>query len=225
MTAIAAGAGNLRFRAGRGRPVPGGHRDDRRMTMARHAARLRGACRSGSMMFRRRAACQAVRRRGDAGGNCGAMRVCARSTGWRPAFDVTRQGRDGLHVAGEVQRHRRADVRRHAWSRWTSTVEEQVDLDFLPASAAAHARTRRTLVDDGGDDPPELLADGIGRPWRAGDRVSDPGHRPLSAQTGRGIRRAAAAKRPKPGPFAALAKLKSRPRTDKTELANRRFRP
>ncbi|HVG50979.1 MAG TPA: YceD family protein, partial [Xanthobacteraceae bacterium] len=41
-----------------------------------------------------------------------------------------------------------------------NVISEKMDVDFLPASAAAHARTLADAVGDDGDDPPELLVEG-----------------------------------------------------------------
>jgi uncharacterized metal-binding protein YceD (DUF177 family) len=75
------------------------------------------------------------------------------------AFDVTRRGRDGLRVTGEVS----ADVGQVCvvtLEPVDSTVSERLDVDFLPASATAHGKTLADTVDEGGEELPEVLKDG-----------------------------------------------------------------
>jgi uncharacterized metal-binding protein YceD (DUF177 family) len=74
-------------------------------------------------------------------------------------FDITRRGREGLRVTGEVS----ADVGQVCvvtLDPVDNRVRERVDLDFLPESATEHARTLADTVDDGGAEPPEFLKDG-----------------------------------------------------------------
>ena len=75
------------------------------------------------------------------------------------AFEVTRRGRDGLRVTGEVN----ADVGQACVVTLEpvyNKVSERLEIDFLPASATAHVRTLADTVEDGGEEPPELLKDG-----------------------------------------------------------------
>jgi len=126
-------------------------------------------------------------------------------------FDLSRRGTDGLHVTGEVS----ADVGQVcvvSLEPVDNKVIEQIDLDFLPAGAMEHTRTLSDTVDDGGEEPPELLQNGavdlgalavefliLGlEPY-----PRKPGVEFVGPQDENGVS----------GPFAALAKLKTGPKS------------
>ena len=72
-------------------------------------------------------------------------------------FDVTRHGRDGLHVAGSVS----ARVRQTCvvtLEPVENEVHEAVDLTFLPGRGDGHAHAREEEI--GPHDPPEALVNG-----------------------------------------------------------------
>ncbi len=126
------------------------------------------------------------------------------------SFDITRRGRDGLHVTGEVT----ADVGQACvvtLEPVENAVSERVDLDFLPASTAAHARTLTDTVNEGGNEPPELLVDGsVDLGALAVEFLIiglDPYPRKPDVEFAAPQSEAAAS-----GPFAALAKLKQGPK-------------
>lgn len=125
-------------------------------------------------------------------------------------FEVTRHGRDGLRVTGEVS----ADVGQACvvtLEPVDNKVSEQFDIDFLPASAAEHAKTLSDTVDEGGDEPPELLKDGsVDLGALAVEFLIlglDPYPRKPDAEFA-----APQVENAPDGPFAALAKLKPGPK-------------
>src|SRR4249920_690508 len=74
-------------------------------------------------------------------------------------FAVTRRGRDGLRVTGEVGANV-GQVCVVTLEPVDNKVSEHLAVDFLPASATEHVRTLADTVDEGDDEPPELLRDG-----------------------------------------------------------------
>jgi hypothetical protein len=114
-------------------------------------------------------------------------------------YEVTRRGRDGLHVVGQVK----AVVGQSCvvtLEPIDSDVVENVDVDFIPAppqgleGRPATAPTHPVVDAEG--DPPELLVDGAIDPY-----PRKPGAKFVAPTIDTGV----------VGPFAALAKLKPGP--------------
>ncbi len=124
------------------------------------------------------------------------------------SFDVTRSGRDGLHVAGEVsatvgqdcvvtlepieQNLRRAD---------RSDLRPRGGAGRSPTVSRPRSPSTRPIL-------PEPLAGGMRRSRRDRDRIFPARDRPLSAQAGRRFSSRPAPDEPRANPFAALAALK-----------------
>jgi hypothetical protein len=72
-------------------------------------------------------------------------------------FDLSRRGRDGLHVTGQVN----ATVRQTcvvSLEPVVNTIDEAVDVDFAPPRAAETARSEEIEIEAGAGDEPEPLA-------------------------------------------------------------------
>jgi hypothetical protein len=122
-------------------------------------------------------------------------------------FDLTRRGSAGLHVTGDVN----ASVGQEcvvSLEPVDNEVSEKVDLDFLPASAAAHAKTLSDTVNDAAEELPELLADGSVDLGELAVEFLIVGLDPYPRKPGAEFV-APQPETPDQGPFAALAKLKS----------------
>jgi hypothetical protein len=71
-------------------------------------------------------------------------------------FDLTRRGRDGLHVAGQVS----ATVRQTcvvSLEPLVNTIDEAVEVDFAPPHAAEGGRSDEIEIDSGAGEEPEPL--------------------------------------------------------------------
>lgn len=127
-------------------------------------------------------------------------------------FDLCRRGRDGLRVTGEVT----AIIGQECvvtLEPVENKVSESVDLDFLPASAADNGRTLADAVGDGGDEPPELLADGSIDLGALAVEFLILGLDPYPRKPGVEFV-APPAETASSGPFSALAKLKPGPKRE-----------
>ena len=123
------------------------------------------------------------------------------------SFDVSRHGRDGLHVVGRVS----ATVGQTCvvtLEPIENEIDEAVDLVFAPAAAAEPP-------DDGGghskvaaDDAPEPLVGGMVDLGVVATEFLMLGIDPYPRKSGRGIHRAGRRTTIPPHPFAALAALK-----------------
>ena len=126
------------------------------------------------------------------------------------SFEITRRGSDGLHVSGEVN----ADVGQACivtLEPVENVVTEKVDVDFLPASASAHAKTLADTIEDGGGELPELLIDGSVDLGALAIEFLFLGLDPYPRKPGVEFA-APQAEAAASGPFAALAKLKPGPK-------------
>jgi hypothetical protein len=124
-------------------------------------------------------------------------------------FDLTRRGSEGLHVAGDVSAAV-GQVCVVTLEPIDNVIGEKVDIDFLPASAAAHARTLADTVGDDGEDPPELLVDGTVDLGALAVEFLILGLDPYPRKPGAEFV-APDAETPGSGPFSALARLKRDP--------------
>ena len=126
------------------------------------------------------------------------------------AFDLTRRGSEGLHVTGELNANV-GQVCVVTLEPIDNTLSEKVEIDFLPASASAHARTLADTVDDNGEDPPELILDGMVDLGELAVEFLILGIDPYPRKPGAEFV-APDAETTDSGPFAALAKLKQDPK-------------
>ncbi len=126
------------------------------------------------------------------------------------AFAVTRRGRDGLRVTGEVSANV-GQVCVVTLEQVDNKVSEHLAVDFLPASATEHVRTLADTVDEGGDEPPELLRDGTVDLGALAIEFFILGLDPYPRKPDVEFA-APQAENTASGPFAALAKLKPGPK-------------
>lgn len=123
------------------------------------------------------------------------------------SFDVTRHGRDGLHVRGRVS----AMVRQTCvvtLEPVENEIEETVDLTFMPRCAEARAPAREEEI--GSHDPPEALVDGTIDLGQIATEFFILGIDPYPRKAG-AVFTAPVSSEAGEHPFAALAALKKRP--------------
>ena len=129
------------------------------------------------------------------------------------SFDVTRHGRDGLHVVGEV----RAKVGQTCvvtLEPMESEIAEPVDVLFKPAAKAPRKAGGELEVDAAASDPPEPLIDGTVDLGAVATEFLILGIDPYPRKPDATFD-TPEADTPEEGPFAALAKLKSGGGADK----------
>ena len=120
------------------------------------------------------------------------------------SFDLTRQGRDGVRVVGQVS----ALVGQHCvvtLEPLHTAVEEAVDLVYLPRDDVANAMT---AGDAGSEEPPEALQDGVIDLGAVATEFLILGIDPYPRKPGVAFEPPAVAEDQAAHPFAALAALK-----------------
>ncbi len=77
------------------------------------------------------------------------------------AFDLTRRGSEGLRMSRARLNATVGQVCVVTLEPIDNTLSEKVEIDFLPASASAHARTLADTVDDNGEIRRSFIVDGM----------------------------------------------------------------
>lgn len=151
----------------------------------------------------------------DMSADIGVRAAIAKTAGLRDlprltaSFDVTRKGRDGLHVTGEVS----ADIGQNCvvtLEPIEQTIIEPVDLVFVPeAGIADENESGETSIDLSEIEPPEPLAGGVVDLGAIATEYLLLGIDPFPRKQGVAFEPVVAGD-PAANPFAALAALKKR---------------